>query len=98
MRTRIVTAISGLVLSVAIASCETYGAVSGVPIPQPVRLWMVAALIAVVVILATQAARDRLIEVIREEQVQHQAEDDYQRIQKRLRDNGEGVTYLYPEE
>jgi hypothetical protein len=98
MRTRIVTSAAGIILSVAIASCETYGAATGVAIPQPVRIWMVGAVIAAVIVIATQAALDQLIAAIRNEQVQQRARDDFERIQNRLRDNGDGVTYLYPEE
>lgn len=101
MRTRIVTAFSGIILSVAIASCETYGAATGSTIPQPVRVWMVGVFIAAVVIVATQTALEQLITAIRQQQfqrqVQDQAADDYLRLRKLVRDD-DGVTRLYPEE
>jgi hypothetical protein len=98
MRTRIVTAATGTALSIVFATAETYGAATGAIIPQPVRVWMVGFFIAVVVVVTIQAALERILETIQQQQAQRRAEHDYDDIQRRLRDNGDGVTYLYPKE
>lgn len=98
MRTRIVTAAAGAALSIVFATAETYGAATGVLIPQPVRVWMVGAFVAAVIVVTTQVALDRIVDTIQQQQTQRRAENDYRDIQRRLRDNGDGVTYLYPKE
>jgi len=98
MRTRIISAAIGAAIGTVFATCETLGATTEITVPQPIRVWMVAAVISAIIVTATFSILDRLnrIEQLLLSAAPRQAaEHDYESIRQQLHGN---ITRLYPRE